>query len=210
MLVIKAIIWDLGGVLLRTTDQAPRMELAKKFDMTSEQLESLVFHSESSKQAERGEKSLAEHWVWLSEILDCSVESMAAFQEEFFGGDCFDGDLLSWIQSMRSFCKMGLLSNAWANAPYQADQKYPGFSALFDAAAYSVDIKVRKPDPASYQWVVSKLQVHPAECVFVDDMPMNLEGAASVGIQPVHYKTTPQVIQDLSALLSQGGAVKND
>ena len=51
---IKAFIWDMGGVLLRTEDDAPRKRLAGRLGTTRHALEKLVFGSDSAGQAMRG------------------------------------------------------------------------------------------------------------------------------------------------------------
>ena len=40
----------------------------------------------------------------------------------------------------------------------------------------------------------------PEHCVFIDDMPENVEGARAVGLHALHYCDTERLIQDLAAL----------
>ena len=51
----KAIIFDMGGVLIKTVDRSVRTALARQFGMTYEQLESLVYASDTANQAMIGE-----------------------------------------------------------------------------------------------------------------------------------------------------------
>ena len=57
----RAIIWDMGGVLLHEVDQQPRWALAEKYNLDLEQLYRLVFSSESTRKATNGEISSDEH-----------------------------------------------------------------------------------------------------------------------------------------------------
>lgn len=61
-MVIRAILFDLGGVLLRTEDPQPRQRLASRFGMTPAELYTLVFDSESAHLALLGKISTTEHW----------------------------------------------------------------------------------------------------------------------------------------------------
>ena len=64
---IKAVIWDMGGVLLRTEDKAPRTALAQQYHMTYEEIDDIVFGSDSAQQAFVGEIDIASHWVAVRE-----------------------------------------------------------------------------------------------------------------------------------------------
>lgn len=60
----------------------------------------------------------------------------------------------------------------------------------FDAQVDGRADGVLKPDPAAYLLICERLGVPPAEVVFLDDQPVNLTGAASVGMQCVHIDPT--------------------
>jgi FMN phosphatase YigB (HAD superfamily) len=62
-MTIKAIIFDLGGVLLRTEDFTPRERLAEHLGMDRNELEELIFGGDSGSQAQRGEITTGEMWV---------------------------------------------------------------------------------------------------------------------------------------------------
>lgn len=44
---------------------------------------------------------------------------------------------------------------------------------------------VMKPDPRAYTLMAERMGVEPSECVFIDDQPGNIVGAAAVGMQCV-------------------------
>jgi putative hydrolase of the HAD superfamily len=57
----------------------------------------------------------------------------------------------------------------------------------FDAVIVSCEVGVCKPDPRIYQVCLSRLDVEPGEALFVDDRVENVEAAAALGLQTVHY-----------------------
>lgn len=64
---------------------------------------------------------------------------------------------------------------------------------LFDQIVDVATLAVRKPSPEPYQAVLDRLEVEPATCVFVDDMPVNCRGSETVGMQSVWFDvTTPR------------------
>ncbi|MFZ1772004.1 MAG: hypothetical protein WAU00_22525, partial [Caldilinea sp.] len=65
MAMIKAVIFDVGGVLVRTEDPAPRRRLEEQLGLQPGEAEYLVYNSEMGQQAQRGELAAAELWGWL-------------------------------------------------------------------------------------------------------------------------------------------------
>jgi HAD superfamily hydrolase (TIGR01549 family) len=64
----------------------------------------------------------------------------------------------------------------------------------------SCDIGHRKPDASIYRYVVDRLGATPEECLFVDDRPKNIEGAAAVGMPGHLFTDTPALEAALVAL----------
>ena len=68
-MAIRAVIFDLGGVLVRTENRAPRNQLAVRLGLTYDELSALVFDSQSSHLAMKGEITTAEHWEAIRKTL---------------------------------------------------------------------------------------------------------------------------------------------
>ncbi|MCB0157732.1 MAG: hypothetical protein KDD83_06345, partial [Caldilineaceae bacterium] len=62
--MIRALIFDVGGVLVRTDDPAPRRRAEQRFGLGPGRAEFLVFNSEMGRQAQHGQMSAAELWAW--------------------------------------------------------------------------------------------------------------------------------------------------
>ena len=73
--------------------------------------------------------------------------------------------------------------------------------ALFEHVIESSQVGVRKPDPAIYQMACDKLGVAPSDCVFLDDLGINLKPARAMGMGTVKVVTAAQGIADLNSLL---------
>lgn len=56
---------------------------------------------------------------------------------------------------------------------------------LFDAVVDGSVTGVLKPDPAAYRLAVDAMALDPAEIVYLDDMPVNVRGAAAAGLQAI-------------------------
>jgi len=200
---IKAVIWDMGGVILRTEDHTPREELAKRYQVPLKELYLLVFESDTAQEAEKGNVTAAAHWDRIRAHFNLTAERLLDFQNDFWAGDQVDRELLVFIQSLGTRCKIALLSNAWSDARVAIEERYQ-FLKMFDQVYFSAELGMVKPDPAIYRLVLDKLGVQPHESIFVDDMPQNVAGAQEVGIHAVQFKSREQTIADIERLFTRG------
>jgi epoxide hydrolase-like predicted phosphatase len=198
---IKALIFDFGGVLLRTMSPQPRDRLAARFGLSRKDLESLVFDSEESQLEQLGRMPANARWRGLAQDLGLqSQEEVLAFQTEFFSADALDAELIAYLRRMRGPYKTALLSNAWANLEEWLRTRLR-IDDCFDVIVVSALVHMMKPDPAIYHYTLSQLQVAPQEAVFVDDSRPNVEAAAALGIHAIQFTTRGAVLQQLDMLL---------
>ena len=190
---IRAVIFDLGGVILRTDDVSQREQLAQRFGLTRWQLEEIVFGGQVSQQAEAGQASMDEVWEAIRQRLNLKPEEMPAFERGFFGGDRVDFALIDLIRALHQSYRTALLSNAWRlDMPrfLQEDLRIPAdtFDVIISSAAY----KQAKPHPEIYRLALKDLGVKAEQAVFVDDNARNIAGAQQVGLRTVHFQNTDQ------------------
>jgi putative hydrolase of the HAD superfamily len=96
--------------------------------------------------------------------------------------------------------RTGVLSNSWGLGPYDPYSGW-GLDRRFDVLVISELTGTRKPDPAIYRLAAERLGLPCAECVFVDDLPHNLEPARRLGMAVVHKTSPDQVVDELEGLL---------
>jgi putative hydrolase of the HAD superfamily len=72
---------------------------------------------------------------------------------------------------------------------------------IFETVVDSGFVGLRKPDRAIYAMVLERLGLPAGECVFVDDLVVNIDAARALGFAVVHYRDTEQAIGELEALL---------
>lgn len=71
-------------------------------------------------------------------------------------------------------------------------------SPLFDRIIISSEVGIRKPDPEIFKLILSQLNIHPHEALFVDDTPHNVEAAMSVGMGGIVHTTANNLERQLS------------
>ncbi len=196
---IRAVLFDNGGVLLRTEYQAPREALAERLNLTYEDLVKIVFNSESSRQASLGAKGVDDHWITVARKVGRPAAEARQIRDEFFAGDILDRDLLDFIRSLRPRYKTGLITNAWLDAREFLRQSR--LEELFDVLVISAEVGVVKPEPQIYRIALEQLKVQAGEAVFIDDMPVNVEGAQAVGMHGLLFQDRSRTLDELNKLL---------
>ena len=91
---ITTVIFDMGGVLLRTVDTEPRDMLAKRFGVTRRDLEKFVFSSETSILSEEGKLSDVAHWRTVMRHFGQPEGDHIPLYDEYFVGDAIAQRLL--------------------------------------------------------------------------------------------------------------------
>ena len=95
--------------------------------------------------------------------------------------------------------RTGLISNSWGASRYPHDL----LRELFDGVVISGLEGMRKPAPAIYALGAQRAGVPPEACVFVDDLPFNLEPARELGMAVVHHTEPAATIRAVEDLLGR-------
>ena len=197
--MIKAVIFDVGGVLIRTADHSHRRAWEKQLGLAEWESEEIVFNSDMGQKAQRGEIETAELWHWIGRQLNLDASALQAFQTAFWAGDVLDTELIAFIRQLRPRYQTAIISNATNTLRQMLTTKYPIISA-FDLLVVSGEEKVMKPDPAIYELTLERLGRQPAEAVFVDDFAQNIAAARQVGLATIHFRPDTNVPEELAHL----------
>ena len=198
--MIQAIIFDIGGVLIRTQDHAPRRGIEQRFGLVPGDAERIVLNSKEGLATQRGEFTEEQNWLRVQTELRLSDDDLAFFRRQFWAGDVLDTALIDAIRRLRPRYQTAIISNALPGLMTLLTGKHP-IADAFDVIVGSGDVGVAKPDPAIYQMALQQLGRLPQEALFIDDAPRNIDGARAVGLHVIHY--TPGL--DLIAALEGYG-----
>lgn len=184
---MRAVIFDFGGVLVRTQSQARRESWARRLNIPVRELSDVVFGVENGYAAQLGQWTDDEHWDWVGQRIGLSGSSLERFRRHFFADDVLDADLLAYADRLRaSGYHMGLLSNATDIARRLLGERY-GVLDHFDSVTISAEEGVMKPDRRIFGIALARADAQPHEAVFVDDFIENVDAARALGIQGVHF-----------------------
>lgn len=200
--MIQAVIFDVGGVLLRTEDRGPRSALEVRYGLAPGASEVLVFNGEIGTQAQRGAITSRALWEYVQAELGLDAAGVAEFRAAFFGGERLDTEMVDLVRSLRPRYQTAIISNAMDDLLEVITHRYP-LADAFDLIVGSAYEKVMKPDPAIFERTLARLGRAPEEAVFIDDFAHNVEGARRLGMAAIHYRAG----MDLAAALAELGVV---
>ena len=199
MSAIRAIFWDVGGVLLTNAwDRSERAEALKQFGLDPEEFQSR--HEMVVSSFERGK-------ITLDEYLDRTVFyrprpfSREAFRDYMFSlSQPFPG-VLEFAQTLAGTRKyfMGTINNESRELNYYRIEQF-GLRKIFRLFISSCFVGFRKPERDMYRLALETTQIPAAECCFIDDRALNLEIAAKLGMQTIEMQQAEQLRADLSKL----------
>ena len=194
MLSIKNIIFDLGGVLLNNDINRTRDGFK---NLGVHNIEELFFHGHAAdffKDYEIGKINDQE----FIESLKGMIGSSATDQDVIDSWNAMLGDFpkrrIDWLKDLKKKYRLFLFSNTNAihlemfQAIYRNSYGGTGLDELFEKAYYSHVIKMRKPDIASFQFILKDSNLKAEETLFIDDSLINVEAARQAGMQAIHLE----------------------
>lgn len=203
--MIKAVIFDVGGVLVRTHDHSHRRRWERRLGLEKGQSEAIVFGGEMGTKAQGGAVTTEALWEWIGRRLALDDEALRAFRRDFWAGDALDEELVAYIRSLRPDHQTAIISNATDNLHHALAEVF-NIADAFDVIVGSAEEKVMKPEPEIFHRTLKRLGREPDEAVFIDDHPENVAGARSVGMHAIHFREG----MDVPAALARLGVERVD
>ncbi len=183
---LTTVIFDVGGVLLRTADYGPRHRWDVRLGLAPGTVEETVFNSALGRAAQLGEVTTEGHWQRLGAHLGLSASELAGLRRDFWAGDRFDRRLAGWIEELHGRYRLGIISNAFDDLRRVLEKEFQ-IAHWFDHIVVSAEEGVMKPDPEIFHRALARLAVAPEAAVFIDDNRENFLAARRLGLSAIHF-----------------------
>jgi 2-haloacid dehalogenase len=196
---IEMVVFDLGGVLF---DWNPR-NLFKKIFKSEEKMEHFLTHicnHDWNIQQDRGRL--------FSEAIKERIEKFPEHENEIRAywdrwPETLCGAMAPTVELLEDLKQAGnrlsALSN-WSAETFPLIREDYDFLKNFEYILISGKEKLIKPDPAIYKLLLKRVKLKPQQCVFIDDVLVNIQGAQAVGIHGIQFHSATQVRQELENL----------
>ena len=198
-MTIKALIFDLEGVLLFAKEGSLEKTLAKRLNVPVDKIGN-IFHSEFNDRVDKGEFRQSDYWLYILDTLELPHTKLNKL-ENFLKEDFFiDPDMLERVCQLRKKYKTALLSN-YSDVLRSLLETYWKVDGAFDEIIISWEIKMIKPQPEIFDYTLKKLNVLKEEAVLIDDRITNVRGALDYGLHVIHFKEPAQGLAELDRLI---------
>lgn len=194
--MIKAVIFDCFGVLYVDASKYFFEHHIADFEQLRPQIEELF------RACDRGFISQTELNQQVAVLTGLTLEFVT---EHIQGVHQRNDALLAYAQSLRSDYKVGMLSNIGKGSMdsfFQAHER----ESLFDAVVLSGEEGMIKPDVAIFELMASRLGVEPSECIMIDDLGYNVQGARDAGMHGVLHVTNDSTFQQVATIIETARA----
>jgi putative hydrolase of the HAD superfamily len=197
--VSRGLLVDFGGVL--TTNVFESFRQFCEAEGLEPNTVKEIFRSRGEglsllRQLERGELTVQQFEPKFGAVL--GIERTEGMVERLFAGIVPDERMIDAVRRTRAAgIPTGLISNSWGRTTY--DEQL--IEELFDAAVISGDVGLHKPEPEIFRLGAERIGVAPEECVFVDDLRENCEGAEAVGMTAILHRGADSTLPELERLL---------
>jgi putative hydrolase of the HAD superfamily len=207
-LPIRAVLWDFGGVILSSPFEAFRRYEAEK-GLPADSIRTVNATNPDSNA-----------WALLerNDISPGEFDTLFASESEALGHRIPGSDVLAllagdvrphMVTALDTVIGAGLLTACLTNnvvstspTPTDRQREVSAIMAKFHHVVESSKVGCRKPEPRFYEIACELLDVSPLECVFLDDLGINLKPAAAMGMRTIKVVDSFDALDELSAHLS--------
>ena len=202
--MIKNIVFDIGNVLV---DFGWKPFFAK-FNITDEELDKIAkatVYDPIWNEIDRGvmsEEEVLERFVANCPEMEAKIREI---YENFQGLLKIFDYTRGWIIDLkRRGYKVYCLSNMSFKAVRECWDAL-SFIEELDGYILSCDVKLTKPEPEIYKALFDKYNLKPEECIFIDDLPRNVEGAKAAGMHAIVFKRVKEAEEEIAKITAAEG-----
>lgn len=181
--MIKAMIWDIGGVLFPHQPWAGKkppledrlqvkqvvIDIYDEGKMSKDYLKQELFKSDLPK-----------------ETLQAAYNALTVIDDDLF-------DLIKKLGKKYDQYAMANEVQKWTDIR----DHIHGIKSVFKKTYVSIDVGMTKPDPKFFMHILEENKLKPEECIFVDDKDVNVESAREISINAIQYHNFEQLKTDL-------------
>jgi len=198
---IRAIIFDIGRVLIRVDIRRAKDGLARGLSLSPEELWSAIEKDPRWQDWQEGRLSAHDWYLNLSQRLRISLD-FNQFTEVW--NSALDPTPIhhnGLFKNLSKHYRLGLLSNTDPIHVARLESSYDFFRFFPKSQrVYSCALGASKPNPLIYREALHVCKVRAQKAVYVDDIPEYVDAARRLGLSAIHFRSSEQLHQDFASL----------
>jgi HAD superfamily hydrolase (TIGR01493 family) len=179
---LKAIIFDVGGVIVRTNLMRPLSAFAENAKLPPQEVWTTIQTDPLWRDWQEG-RIVPQAWY---EHLACRLRFSLSFEQfRSAWNDVLEPETIlsdAFFARLAARYHLALLSNTDPLHVEHMEANY-SFPRYFRARVYSCVAGVRKPDPLIYRRAIREVDASPGQILYVDDLQENVEAGCKLGVQ---------------------------
>jgi putative hydrolase of the HAD superfamily len=195
---IRALVLDYGGVISKPQNPENVNNMLQILSKDDNDFRS-VYRS-SRENYDNGQLSGEEYWHGILQhygLEQNDSKVIKLIQEDIESWTQIDDLMIQFIKKNRQkLHTLAIISNMTRDCLVFM-KKHFQWLELFDELTFSCDLGMNKPDAKIYEVFLGRIEIPPPECLFVDDMVENVDGAMKSGMNAIHFKSFTQFRQEL-------------
>lgn len=206
----KAVLWDFGGVILSSPFEAfNRYE--KEIGLPRDFIRGLNSRNPDTNAWARMERSEVDldgfASLFEAEAADMGHKLSGHHVLKIISGEVRP-DMVEALRRVKTRFRIACITNNMPTGHGPGMARDPArvkeieqIMTLFEHVVESSKLGIRKPDPRIYRHACELLGVEPADCVYLDDLGINLKPAKALGMQTIKVENSVQALGELEAIL---------
>ncbi len=200
----KAIIWDFGGVITSSP-----FEAFNQFEEANGLPKDIIRTINSENPDTNAWAKFESNSITIDVFNDLFLKEAKAKGFDIKGRDIIKllkgsirKNMVSFLRELKSDFKLGCITNnVKSSSDENNDNETKEAMSLFDHVIESSIVGIRKPNPEIYMMSCDALKVSPDQCIYLDDLGINLKPARELGMTTIKVIQPEDAIQEVRNLL---------
>jgi glucose-1-phosphatase len=198
-MAITTVVFDFGNVLGFFDHWRALRQLSALTDVSAEAIRERLFTSDLEDAYESGRISTPELLTYARRL--CGFRCSDADIETSFANMFWPNkELCRLVPGLKPRYQLFLLSNTNDMHCRWFRRQFAETLAHFDGLFFSHEVGMRKPHPEIYQHCLVRMKCRPEQCVFIDDVPANIDAARACGWHGIVYTDYDTLRRELAQL----------
>jgi FMN phosphatase YigB (HAD superfamily) len=197
---IRAIIFDIGRVLVRVDIRKAQLGLSAGLSLTPEELWSAIEKDPLWRDWQEGRMSARDWHLHLYKRLGMSLDfgQFTRVWNSALDPSPIHSDGL--FECLAKSYRLGLLSNTDPLHVAHLEATYSFFRYFAKPVrTYSCSVGASKPDPLIFREALRACKVRAEQSIYIDDIPAFTDAARALGYTGIHFRAPEQLYQELEA-----------
>ncbi|MBU0898821.1 MAG: HAD family phosphatase [Nanoarchaeota archaeon] len=194
--MIKAIIFDLGGVILQNKVEDVIKKISERLNIDYDSL--FYLYKKHKQNMSSGKMSAKQFADLIKTKFKLDTDVIQEWKKAYLETMPINEKMINIVKELKKNYKVAMVSNI--PELHAQINKERGTFSYFNPTILSCEVHLTKPQKEIFKLTLRELKLNPKECVFIDDREENLSVPNEMGFYTVLFRNSEQLIKDLGKI----------